>query len=87
MPESVRVVCGRYVTSNKKRTKPAQESGPKKLRDLYCTMFKAWGRLPDELGKQRPYNVFYLLNGLDDDNDTVPAVKEMPRDLQLLYGM
>lgn len=50
-------------------------------------MFKAWGRLPDEIGKQRPYNVFYLLNGIDEDKDTDDGIKEMPRDLQLLYGM
>lgn len=51
-------------------------------------MFKAWGRLPDEVGRQRPYQVFSLLDGLDeDDTGNVPETKDMPRDIQVLYGM
>lgn len=52
------------------------------LRSVYVSFFKAWGRLPDEIGRQTPNNLFFILlqSGEDEPAEIHPAVRD-------LYGM
>ena len=59
-----------------------QESGSGKMRDLYTSMFKAWGILGDELGKQRPEHIFLLLED-EDSGKMQEAVSDASR---VFYG-
>ena len=78
------MVRRRNAVRPKKRIEPAetqagQEQG---LRGVYVSFFKAWGRLPDEIGRQKPANLFFILlqSGEDEPTEINPAVRD-------LYGM
>ncbi len=54
-----------------------------KLRNIYYEIFKAWGRLPDEIGRQKPSNVFYLLKqAANADSDEMSEA-----DIRAYYGL
>lgn len=54
-----------------------------KLRDLYRLIFQAWGRLPDEIGRQRPRDVFELLT----EPETDFSISDLPPESQAFYGL
>ena len=53
------------------------------LRDIYNSIFKAWGTMPSEVAKQPPVFIFNLLKG-EGSNVTKES---LPEDLKALYGM
>lgn len=53
------------------------------LRDIYNSIFRAWGTMPSEVAKQPPMFIFNLLKS-DDSNVTKES---LPSDLRALYGM
>ena len=64
---------------------PKSENGMQggNLRDIYNSVFRAWGTMPSEIAKQPPMSIFNLLKG---EGDSV--TKEcLPGDLKALYGM
>lgn len=50
------------------RTKKRVRSGSvKRMRSLYATCFKHYRMLPDEVGRQRPYMLFTMLDDLEEE--------------------
>ncbi len=56
-----------------------QKNSGVKLRDIYREMFKAWGILPSEIGKNAPKDIFGILSS---ENKA-----EIPSELKELYGI
>ena len=79
------MVCAGLGGRGKKRVTPASgDDSGRELRYAYISIFNAWGRLPDEIGRQIPRNVFYLLNNLGDEG---PEIKDLPSEAQKYYGL
>lgn len=51
-----------------------------KLRDVYRAIFQAWGRLPDEVGRQTPSALFLAIAGGSEQT-------EIPSNVSALYGI
>lgn len=64
--------------------KDAPQSGEKgRIRDLYTSMFKAWGILGEELGRQRPEHIFMLLEPEKEEN----MLDNIPKASRCFYGL
>ena len=74
-------VCCRFGGNLKKRVKSESGKGGC-ARDIYGTMFKEKGILPNDLARQDPKLLFTVLNQLE-DNET----EEIPPELGFFYGM
>ena len=60
----------------------AGQTGEKKpLRDVYRAMFQAWGRLPGEIGCQRPADMLRILCAEEQ------KIEDLPPEARLFYGM
>lgn len=70
-------------TKEHKKGRGESKDGDYKLRNMYYEIFKAWGRLPDEIGRQRPYNVFYVINHAANEDSN--AMSE--DDIRSYYGL
>lgn len=60
-----------------------QKGGEGCLRDLYTSMFKAWGILGSELGKQKPEHIFMLLKPEKEEN----TMDDIPEASRCFYGL
>lgn len=66
-------------------TPPGGNAGEaRRLREVYVALYKANGTLPDELGRQRPNNVFFLFEKL---NEKDKSERSVPPALAALYGL
>ena len=48
--------------------------------------FRLWGILPDEAGKQNPFMLFKLLDGLEGTEEPSSSDIEMNEHLRMFYG-
>lgn len=64
---------------------PADTEVSGRLRDLYVSMFKAYFKLPDEIGRLKPRLVFDLIDGLAEDEK--PTAAGIPPHLRAFYGL
>ena len=64
---------------------PANTEVSGRLRDLYVSMFKAYFKLPDEIGRLKPRFVFDLIDSLAEDEK--PAAAGIPPHLRAFYGL
>ena len=63
-----------------------KSKGKTKLRDMYADIFKTWGTLPDEIGRQRPRNVFHLLSNLGEkEPDADELISNLPETSKVFY--
>lgn len=64
---------------------PANIVSGGRLRDLYTAMFKAYFKLPDEIGRLKPRLVFDLLDSLSEKSE--PSMANIPPHLKAFYGL
>lgn len=71
----------------KKPVRPSEEEGGHKsgLRGIYLSFFKAWGRVPDEIGRQTPENIFFLLSHLGESGDV--GSSDAAEATKIFYGL
>lgn len=74
-------VCRRLGGNRKKRVKSDSGKGGR-ARDIYGTMFKSKGILPNDLARQDPKLLFTVLNQLEDEE-----TEEIPPEFGFFYGM
>ena len=81
------MVHRRHGKSAKKPLTPAGKKSGRNLglRGIYISFFKAWGRVPDEIGRQTPENVFFLL--LNSGEDEEGGIEDLPPEAQKFYGL
>lgn len=53
---------------------------------MYTVLFKVWGLLPDEVGKQNPFMLFRLLDDLERADEQLSSEGEMNEHLKMFYG-
>ncbi len=56
------------------------------MRSIYAQVFKTFGRLPDEIGRQSPFVLFKMLDDLGEEDGTEDEeVMDDPR-YRMFYG-
>ncbi len=71
--------------SLKKNESGIKKENKGKIRDLYNSLFQAWGILPMEAAKHPPKMIFELLNSKTENEDNSEAV--ISDDIKELYGL
>lgn len=79
------MVSGGDGGSVKKRITPAVQKTDGHLRDIYASFFKAFYKLPYEIGRMKPRMVFSLLDALAEN--TPPTAAAVPPHLRAFYGL
>ena len=55
------------------------------MRSIYAQVFKTFGRLPDEIGRQSPFVLFKMLDDLGEEDTEDEEVMDDPR-YRMFYG-